>query len=208
VTWISIIRPSITFASIVQWPGCQTASAKKTLSRIQRLACLGIMGEICITATGVMEVLNGLPPLDLVIQGEAGTAAHRLWSLGCLSYLHPSRGHSSVLMQLQQSDPTFKMGVDVMRPEFNFKPKYRVAMLPTEEWTRGTGTPPAVKGFIWFTDGSRMKNNRAGVYGQSVGRRLSTSLGSYATVFQAAICAILACAYEIQLYGRPEKYVL
>jgi hypothetical protein len=41
MTWI--IRPSITFAFIVQWPGCQTASAKKRLSRIQRLACLGII---------------------------------------------------------------------------------------------------------------------------------------------------------------------
>jgi hypothetical protein len=26
--YVSIIRPSITFASLVQWPGCQTASAK------------------------------------------------------------------------------------------------------------------------------------------------------------------------------------
>jgi Rad3-related DNA helicase len=43
VMWISIIRPSITFASTVQWPGCQTASSKKRLSRIQRLACLGII---------------------------------------------------------------------------------------------------------------------------------------------------------------------
>ena len=94
-----------------------------------------------------------------------------------------------------------------MRPEFNFKPKYRVTMLPREEWTRGTGTPPVVKGFICFTDGSRMKKGTgAGAYGQSVGRRLSISIGRYATVFQAAIYANLACAYEIQLYGRPEKH--
>ena len=46
----------------------------------------------------------------------------------------------------------------------------------------------------------------AGVYGQSVGRRLSISLGRYATVFQADIYAILACAYEIQMNGRPENY--
>ena len=35
--YVSVIRPSVTFASIVWWPGCQTASAKKKLSRIQRL---------------------------------------------------------------------------------------------------------------------------------------------------------------------------
>ena len=43
-----------------------------------------------------------------------------------------------------------------MRPAFNFEIKYRVAMLSTENWTKGTGTPIA-KGFVWFTDGSKMK---------------------------------------------------
>jgi len=47
----------------------------------------------------------------------------------------------------------------------------------------------------------------AGVYGQSVGRRLRFSLGRYATVFQGDICAILVCVYEIKLQNRPEKYV-
>jgi hypothetical protein len=66
-----------------------TASAMKKLSKVQRLACLGIMGAIRTTPTGAKEALAGLPPLDLVIQGEARSAAHRLWSLGCWSYLHP-----------------------------------------------------------------------------------------------------------------------
>jgi len=71
------------------------------------------------------------------------------------------------------------MGVNVMKPVFNLKPKHRVTMLTREEWTRGTGTPPAVKGLIWFTDGSRTaEGNRAEVYGQSADRRLSISLGN------------------------------
>ena len=49
------------------------------------------------------------------------------------------------------------------------------------------------------------KGTGAGVYGQSVGRRLIISLGRYATVFQAQIYAILACAHEGQLHGRPQK---
>jgi hypothetical protein len=70
------------------------------------------------------------------------------------------------------------MGVDVMLPAFNSGFKYRVTMLTREEWTRGTGTHPVVKGFVWFTVGSRMREGtRAGVYRQSVGRRLSISLG-------------------------------
>jgi hypothetical protein len=98
------------------------------------------------------------------------------------------------------------MGVDVRRPAFNLEHKYRVTMLTREDWTGGTGAPPVVKGLVWFTDWSRMTGGTgAGVYGQSVRRRLSFSLSKYATVFQAKIYAILACVHEIQLQNRPEK---
>ena len=52
--YVFIIRPSISLVSLVWWPGSQTASAKKRRSRVQRLACLGIMGVICTTPTGAM----------------------------------------------------------------------------------------------------------------------------------------------------------
>jgi hypothetical protein len=87
--YISIIRQSITFAALVWWPGCQTANPKKRLRRVQRLACLGIMGAMCTTPTSAMEALTCLPPLELVVQSEVSSAAHRLWSLVCWSYLHP-----------------------------------------------------------------------------------------------------------------------
>jgi hypothetical protein len=111
-------------------------------------------------------------------------------------------------MRLQQSEPIFNMGVDVMRPAFNFEPKYRVTMLTREDCTKGTGTPPVVKGLVCFTYGSKMKEGTgAGVYGQSVGRRFSFSVERYVIVFQAEIYAILACVYEIHFQSRPEKYV-
>jgi hypothetical protein len=88
-------------------------------------------------------------------------------------------------MQLQWSDPIFSMGVDVMRVAFNLEPKYRVTMLTREDWTKGTGASPVVKGLVWFTDWSKMREgNRAGVYGQSLGRKLSFSLGRYTALFR------------------------
>ena len=70
------------------------------------------------------------------------------------------------------------MEVYVMTPAFNFEPKYRVTMLTRENMTKGTGTPPVVKGLIWFTYSSKMNEGTGtGVYGQSVGGRLSFSLG-------------------------------
>jgi len=153
--YVAIIRPSVTFASLVRWPGWQTASAKRKLSRVQRLACLGITGDMRTTPTNTVEALVCLPPLDFVVSSEARSAAHRLWSLGCWSYLHPNRGHSSILMRLQQSDPILNMGVDVVRPAYNFEPQYRVTMLTREDWTKTTCAPPAVNWLLWFTDGPR-----------------------------------------------------
>jgi hypothetical protein len=86
------------------------------------------------------------------------------------------------------------MEVDAARPTFNFEPRHRVTISHREDWTKGPAAPPEVEELIWFTDGSKMKEGtRAGVYGQSVKRRLSYSLGRYTTVFQAEIYAILAC---------------
>jgi ribonuclease HI len=47
----------------------------------------------------------------------------------------------------------------------------------------------------------------AGIFGQSVGRRLSFSLDRRTTVFQDEIFAIVASAYEIQAQSRSEKHV-
>jgi ribonuclease HI len=81
-------------------------------------------------------------------------------------------------------------------------------MLTREEWTRSPRTPSVVKGLVWFTDRSRTaEGTGTGVYGQSVNRRLSISLGKHTTVFQAQVYAILACVHEIRTQDRPEKYV-
>jgi hypothetical protein len=150
------VRPPINYASPVWWPGCETARAKQLLGTIQRFACLGITGAMRTTPTNAMEALVVLPPLDLVVQSEARALAHCLWSLWSWSYLHPNSGYSRILVRLQQSDPIFDMRVDIMRPTYNFEPRYRVMALTRKDWTTGTGTPPSVKGHVWFKNGSRM----------------------------------------------------
>ena len=159
------------------------------------------------TATNVVEALICLPPLDFVVQSEARSAAHRLWSVGCWSYRNLNRGHSSILISLQQPDPIFNMGVDVMRSVYSFEPQYRDTMLTREDWTKATSAP-AVKGLTWYTEGSKMrKGTGTGLYRQLVGQRLSCYLGRHATVFHAEIYAILACAHEVQSQNRTERYV-
>jgi len=103
--YVAIVRPTASFASLLWWPSCQTATAKKELSKVQRLACLGITGAISVTPTGATEALVGLPSLDLVIEGEASSVACRLWSLGSWYYLHPQQGHICILNDFRSLIP-------------------------------------------------------------------------------------------------------
>ena len=54
-------------------------------------------------------------------------------------------------------------GVDNMKAAFNLEHKYRVTMLNREDWAKGTGAPPAVKGLNWFRDGSKMRGRGRGL---------------------------------------------
>jgi len=59
--YVAVIRPSVTFASLVWWPSCQTACTKRKLSRVQKSACLGITGAMRTTPTNAMVALICLP---------------------------------------------------------------------------------------------------------------------------------------------------
>jgi hypothetical protein len=61
--YVAIVRPSISFASLVWWPGCQTTGTKKRLSKAHDWHAWG-QGDADAT-----EILTVLPPLDLVIKG-------------------------------------------------------------------------------------------------------------------------------------------
>jgi hypothetical protein len=90
---------------------------------------------------------------------------------------------------------------DTVRPAYSLEPKYRVIILTREEWTKGSVSNLVVNGLIWFTEGG---------WGQSMGSPWLggwASLGTCTAVFQAKICPVLACVYEIQLNVRSEEYI-
>jgi hypothetical protein len=80
------------------------------------------------------------------------------------------------------------MKADVMRPAFDLKLKYRVTILTRKEWISRPGTLIAVKGLVWFADGSRPpEETGTAVFGQSLGRRLSICLGKTSEVTVSAL---------------------
>jgi hypothetical protein len=80
VHWLytRVIRPSIYYGALIWWPKAMQQTIKTQLSRIQRTACLAIMGAMRLTPTAAMEVLLDLTPLDLLIMAEVRMALYRL----------------------------------------------------------------------------------------------------------------------------------
>jgi hypothetical protein len=80
VHWLytRVIRPSILHGVLVWWPKVMQKTTKIQLGKIQRLACLTIIGAMKSTPTAAMEILLNLTPLDLLIMAEARMILYRM----------------------------------------------------------------------------------------------------------------------------------
>jgi hypothetical protein len=65
IYWIYtvVVRPIVTYAAIVWWLRVKFRIRKAELSKMQRMACLGITGATRTTPTAAVEILLGLPPV-------------------------------------------------------------------------------------------------------------------------------------------------
>jgi hypothetical protein len=74
--WINkmIIRPILTYGSTEWWTKVTYNVSRMELNKLQRLACLAIMGAMKTTPTAAMEILLGLLPLHVIIKaGSPGS---------------------------------------------------------------------------------------------------------------------------------------
>ncbi|KAJ8935693.1 hypothetical protein NQ318_022898 [Aromia moschata] len=93
---------------------------------------------------------------------------------------------------------------DSVEPTICPSPKLGIQIPSRDDWDN-TNNTICQNGIIWFTDGSKIGDKAvAGVYGKTTRTKLSFALGSYASVFQAEIYAILACGMEI-LKTAPKR---
>ncbi|KAJ8950921.1 hypothetical protein NQ318_008359 [Aromia moschata] len=202
--YTAIVRPVITYGAIVWWPGTRTDKARKQLDKVQRLACLGITSAMRTAPSRAIEVLTGLPPLHLVIEHEAMRSAYRLTGLGHWIGEEQTTGHATIWNKATEHCPVLLMLQDSVEPTICPSPKLRIQIPSRDDWDN-TNNTICQNGIIWFTDGSKIGDKAgAGVYGKTTRTKLSFALGSYASVFQAEIYAILACGMEI-LKTAPKR---
>jgi len=189
--YTAIIRPIITYASVVWWCKVEQITVRERLGSLQRMACLCITGAMSTAPTRALEVILDLTPLDIFICSTARMTAYRMM-LKKQWYDKPiGTGHISITKKT--NDPTLLMPSDILERTYMFEKPFEVTFPTREEW-KNNMIDTKNSDLIWFTDGSR-KNNLSGlgVHGVSPRTNIFGSLGAYVTVFQAEVLAITNC---------------
>ena len=192
VFWIyqALVRPTISYGSLV-WAHTLTQSQAQMLERVQRKALLAMSHAMRSTPTKGMEVVMGLPPLDLYIQEQATRAMFRLKDTLRMRWegisglkrqpLGHRKTHNKILNRLNLNDET-----DMITPKRNWD--------PLEE-------PLLSADYVIFTDGSKFSNAAGAGWlltkGDNMLMNEHVPLEGHATVFQAEIKAITSAVTAI-----------
>ena len=186
----------ITYGSLVWWPAVRKVTCRSRLSQVQRLACLCMSGAFRTTPSLSLEALLGLIPLHITVEAEARSASARLNNWGQWEGKQGDIGHCRIWLETIRNDGILLNRDDIPKVQVQ-SPKYKTIIPDRNDWNQPD--PPFLRprGLIWFTDESLMPNEtESGVYGCSPKASIALPLGKYATVYQAEIYAILACALE------------
>jgi ribonuclease HI len=197
VLWLynAVVKPMLAYGSLVWWPGTNTASARKRMNHLQRVACLCITGALNTTPQLALDTLLGLPRLEDFIESEARKTAFRLRAQ-LRSTFCPRLSHVDALKHLYYIDRVLEAPADkLVKPSFNFERKFEI--IKTENlndfWQHKRWAQTS-----YFTDGSvRDQGGGCGFYCETENIALSIPLGRTVTVRQAELVAIYHCATKI-----------
>ena len=181
--YTGIIRPAITYGSLIWHRAVETNVAKDKLKRLNRLAMLTMAHVRKATPTDSLEVIYDLPPLDLMIKEMAAKAFVRL---GCQTINYETKSHVYLIRKW--------LGTSWEYESHDNDEKYTL-------WDRnfevniadGNDEIKDDKKIRCYTDGSLMEGKAgAGVViykGKKILHKLQKGLGNR-SVFQAEIEAI------------------
>ena len=194
IHWIysMVVCPIITYGSIIWWSRIRCDNAKSDLIRLQRMVCIAISGCMKTTPTATLELLLGLHPLYMQIEAEALISLKRLKNLGHWKDYSNYLSWSG-LNPIAMSHSYIHMPSDGILVRYAFDKPYKIQVPSRDDW-RKTPTYNKSNCAVWYTDGSKLGSSTgAGVCCPDDGTRYSYPLGSYTTVFQAEVYAILMC---------------
>ncbi|XP_073811046.1 uncharacterized protein [Musca autumnalis] len=194
IHWIftAIVRPILTYGSLVWWNALSKTSLLHKINTVQRAASLLITGAMKSTPQAALNVLLDLHPMNLVVQDLAAKSALRLKEIS--SWRNFDYGHAVILRRSGLS-----VGLEVINdyisPQLHFD-DIEVRIPDREAWTHNSSPLPGIE---VYTDGSKMEGGTgAGVYSDTLNLRISYKLSENCSVFQAEIFAVTKAAELIK----------
>jgi len=190
----AVVRPQVTYGSLVWWTKVNQTTVISKLESLQRLGSLLVTGAFRSSPSAALEVALNLLPLDIFIKAEARKAALRLRATDLWREGRSGTGHGSITKAVAQ-DTALDMVSDSMCKEVVFTKPFTVELCSREEWVSPGGPYADKETLIWYTDGSLIEGKSGyGVYSKFPKTELQACLGQFCTIFQAEIFGILACA--------------
>lgn len=194
----AIIRPMLSYGVIAWIRSTRIATHMKPLERVQRMACLMITAAFPGTATASMEMILGIPPLDIYLETEAVKTAIRLQIHGTWTQrqMIAEKSHVNICNRIIDSVTEMKMPKDSIVPVIRNSRKFSVNIRSREEARKHIQTLESRKAIMCYTDGSRTGNKTgAGFVIQWNAPEIETIthqqyLGNLASVFQAEMVAV------------------
>ena len=210
--YTGIVRPALTYGSLVWVKACTSNRVINELTRVNRLALLMLGNFRKGTPTAGLEVLSNTTPLPLYIQGLAiqawvRTKEHEYLHRRLLYTDEPSKkGHRQICQDLIKQ-------LEIELPPNDFIPDAAIGerkfTIDINSFT--DGTPGANADFEVFTDGSKL-GGLAGsgfiIYGKDSTWSGSFHLGADPTVFQAEVFAIKQAMNQLRAIAPKRSKIV
>ncbi|XP_058987393.1 uncharacterized protein LOC131806753 [Musca domestica] len=186
IKWLyeSIVRPILTYGSLVWWHSLKKPTYSRNINKVQRAASLLITGAFRSTPQAALDTLLGLSPLAIHVEELAFRCALRLRELG--EWRSQPFGHSTILRRVRTVGE-IAYASDYISPRLSFCPP-EIHIPDREAWSQNS---PPFRGISVYTDGSKMEcGTGAGVFCDTLNIRESYKLRNNCSVFQAEILAV------------------
>ncbi len=198
--YTGIVRPALTYGSLVWGKACETEQIKRELNKLNRLALLSMGHFRRSSPTAGLEVITNVMPLHLWIKCEAATAYIRTQGNNVVETesLYTTKGtlkgHRQIHREFLQEIEFTEVECDFTTPYKMWQKNYKL-----NEDSMDKGLPPNRHLFpCIYTDGSRLNDSTgSGVVIYEDGKIQMESpfyLGQHSSVFQGEVYAIKKAA--------------
>ena len=206
-SWIytAIVRPQITYGSIVWMTALSKAHICNKLNSVQRLACKMITSGIHSTPTAGMEILLGFLPLVEHIKMTATNCSIRLNNTGHWKITEldkHTKSHVGALEVIREQIPEAHFPLDKTSNKVRLLSRFETIIGNKTELTKHKIRPKPVdpETINCFTDGSKTDLGTGAAFiafGHQLKIQDYANLGQTTTVFQAEITAISMATIEL-----------